>query len=111
MALAPLSSEVVGIELAESLVAQARAAVEAERLGNVRIEQGSVEARLDEGKFDVVILSGVLNYVDDETVTNALREAAGALVPKGMLYIRNNCSNGDIFFRPIGVNQPPCTVP
>jgi len=109
LALAPQSSEVIGIELAESLVAQARAAVEAERLGNVRIEQGSVEACLNEGKFDVVILSGVLNHVDDETVTNALREAAGALVPKGMLYIRNNCSNSDIFFRPMGMNQPPCT--
>lgn len=106
-ALAPFASEVVGIESAGSLVERARTMVEAQGLNNVRIEQGSIGNSLPPASAEVVLLSGVLNYVDEPTVERALREVSRALASNGLLFIRNNCATRRSFYVPAGINQPP----
>lgn len=105
--LAPRASSITGIELSASLVKIAKDAARARGLTNVRIDVGSVDQPPSSDKFDVVILSGVLNSVDDRTVQAALQNAARALRPGGVLLIRNNCANTAGFFRPAGPNQAP----
>ncbi len=104
----PSFTRYLGIDLAESLVARARAAVQAQGFANVHIEQGTAEGRLPPSGFNLVILSGVLNLLHDDLVAPTLREASQALLPGGLLFLRNNCSNSATFFRPSGPAGPPC---
>ncbi len=108
VALAPIAREVVGIELAASLVERARRLAAEASVTNARFEERSVEDPLPKAAFDVVILSGVLNYIDDDAVARTLRQAAAALTPNGWLYIRNNCATRHRYYRPIGPGEPPC---
>ena len=88
IALAPLAREIVGLEPAGSLVTLAREAVAAKALNNVHIDQAGLDNPQPSASFDTVILSGVLNCLDDEWVVEGLRNAAQALVPGGLLVVR-----------------------
>jgi SAM-dependent methyltransferase len=108
IALAGAASEVVGLELAESLVKRAREDAALKGCLNVKFLQGQLGDRLPEQGYDLVVLSGVLNCVDDDTVRRGLDQAARSLVAGGVLYLRNNCSNRRTFFRPGSATEPPC---
>jgi SAM-dependent methyltransferase len=84
---APLVSEVVGIDAAETAVEAARAAGTARGLGNVRFEQADARdlAPFAAGTFDAVLLADFVEHVTDEVLRPALAEAGRVLVPGGVL--------------------------
>lgn len=78
------TGSVVGLDLTDGMVRAARAAVDAQRLPNVRI----VQARAPDlspagGPFDVVVSNGALNLVPDKRTT--LRRVHQLLRPGGRL--------------------------
>lgn len=78
-------SRVVGMDLDEDLVAQARALAEASRLENVRFLAGDASRLPPNPQYDLVVLSDVLEHLDDPT--SALCNAAAALRLGGHLVL------------------------
>ncbi|QTX04672.1 methyltransferase domain-containing protein [Agromyces archimandritae] len=80
--------EVVGVDVAEEIVARASALAEAEGLGNVRFEVGDAYA-LDagDGAFDIVHAHQVLQHL--ARPVDALREFRRVLNPDGILGVRD----------------------
>jgi SAM-dependent methyltransferase len=80
--------EVVGVDIAPSLVAHCRQKAAEEGLDTVRFEQGDMRALEEEGAFDaVLLLSGSFGFFDDATNLDVLRRMARALRPGGRLLI------------------------
>ena len=85
-------SELIGIDIAESLLDRARAAAREAGISNVSFQSRALDAPFDLGDFDLVVLSGVLNCLDDGDAEAALRYCVSSLAAGGTLYIRNNCA-------------------
>ncbi|MGD8624413.1 MAG: class I SAM-dependent methyltransferase [Anaerolineae bacterium] len=86
--LARRGMEVVGLEIAPSLVAHCRQEAAAEGLETVRFEQGDMRALDEENAFDaVLLLSGSFGFFDDTTNLDVLRRMARALRPGGRLLV------------------------
>jgi SAM-dependent methyltransferase len=107
LALAPRCCEVVGIDVAQSLVERARASAAAAGITNVTFERRGADQPFAFGEFDLVLLSGVLNCLEDDDARNALAACVASLAPGGTLYIRNNCGVGKRQYRPGTADQPP----
>lgn len=105
--IAPRCREVVGIDIAESLLDRARSAAREAGFSNVRFQCRGLDAPFDLGHFDLVILSGVLNCLDDGDAETAIRSCAGSLVAGGTLHIRNNCAVRRRIERPGDDEAPP----
>lgn len=92
VAIAPRCREVVGIDVAASLIERARDAGRV--LTNVTFHHHAAERPFSYGTFDLVMLSGVLNYLDDADAARALTQCVASLAPTARLYMRNNCGVG-----------------
>lgn len=107
LALAPKVGRAVGFDLSTSLVARATEEARRQGLGNTRFEARRLGEPVGAERFDVVLLSGVLNCLDDAGAEGALERAVEALTPGGLLYLRNNCANRRAFFRPADASHAP----
>ena len=107
LALAPRVGRAVGFDLSTSLVARATEEARRQGLENTHFEARALGEPFGAERFDVVLLSGVLNYLDDAAAQGALERASEALVPGGLLFLRNNCANGRAFFRPAEASHAP----
>jgi SAM-dependent methyltransferase len=90
--LAQRGLEVLGVDIAPSLVAHCReraASAVAERgTATARFEQGDMRALAYEGEFDaVLLLSGSFGFYDDATNADVLARIARALKPGGRVLI------------------------
>lgn len=105
--IAPRCRELVGIDIAESLLDRARAAASAAGITNVHFHKRGLDTSFDLGDFDLVILSGVLNCLDDGDAERAIRHCAESLAAGGTLYVRNNCAVRQRIAMPGGDEAPP----
>ena len=105
--IAPRCRELVGIDIAESLLDRARSAALEAGISNVRFQKRGLNAPFDLGDFDLVILSGVLNCLDDGDAEWVIRQCAEILAVGGTLYVRNNCAVRQRIDRPAGDEAPP----
>lgn len=105
--IAPRCREVVGIDIAESLLDRARSAAREAGISNVCFLRRGIDVPFDLGDFDLVILSGVLNCLDDGDAETAIRICAESLVAGGTLHIRNNCAVEHRIDRPGNDEEPP----
>ena len=105
--LANQAGDVLGVDIAESLLFRARATASARGLENVSFRQWTSDQPLEGGPFDAVLISGVLNCVTPEIAGDIVHAAAGVLKPGGLLYLRNRCANAEAFTREVGPRQPP----
>ena len=85
-------SELIGIDIADSLLDRARSAACEAGISNVSFQNRGLDAPFGLGKFDLVLLSGVLNCLDDSDAEVCLRSCVDSLAVGGTLYIRNNCA-------------------
>lgn len=107
LAIAPRCSELIGIDIADSLLDRARAAACESGLSNVSFQRRALDAPFALGDFDMVLLSGVLNCLDDGDAESALRYCADSLAVGGTLHIRNNCAVRHRIDRPGDDESPP----
>lgn len=86
--LAPKVKEVVLVDRSPALLL--RAAKRADRLGvnNLSLVEGDVTSYQPEGRFDVIILFGVLTHIDDEALEPLLDRVADALRPGGRVVLK-----------------------
>lgn len=84
--------ELIGIDIAESLLERARSAARRSGVTNVVFQNRGLDAPFGLGTFDLVVFSGVLNCLDDGDAESALRHCVDSLAVGGTLYIRNNCA-------------------
>ncbi|HVS63268.1 MAG TPA: metalloregulator ArsR/SmtB family transcription factor [Thermoanaerobaculia bacterium] len=83
-AIAPFVRTVVAVDASEPMLAAARARLE--RLGNVSLRAGELEAvPVEDASLDLAILSLVLHHLPDPA--RAIREATRCLAPGGRLLI------------------------
>ena len=85
-------SELIGIDIAASLLDRARSAARDAGISNVSFQNRGLDAPFGLGEFDLVLLSGVLNCLDDSDAEVALRSCVDSLAVGGTLSIRNNCA-------------------
>jgi len=84
--LASRGLEVLGVEIAPSLVAYCQERALTENLTNVRFEQGDMRELAQEESFDaVLLLSGSFGFFDEATNREVLARIASALRPGGQL--------------------------
>ena len=107
LSLADRAKEIIGTDVAESMVQRAREAAATGAHRHLRVIRAPADQPLDVGSFDVVLLSGVLNYLEDADVAKALRAAADALRPGGLLYLRNVCACAHQHYREAAPDRPP----
>ncbi len=100
-------SELIGIDIAESLLDRARSAALKAGLSNVSFQRRALDTSFDLGDFDLVIVSGVLNCLDDGDAESVLGFCADSLAVGGKLYIRNNCAVRQRIERPGDDQEPP----
>jgi ubiquinone/menaquinone biosynthesis C-methylase UbiE len=82
--LARRGMEVVGVDIAASLIAHCRQRVAEEGLTGVRFEQGDMRELDSEGEFDaVLLLSGSFGFFDDATNREVLNRMVRALRDPG----------------------------
>ncbi|MFN9372852.1 MAG: class I SAM-dependent methyltransferase [Planctomycetaceae bacterium] len=90
--IAPRCRELIGIDIAESLLERARTSARSSGITNVSFQNRGLDAPFGLGTFDLVVFSGVLNCLDDGDAESALRYCVDSLAVGGTLYIRNNCA-------------------
>lgn len=99
--LAARGLDVVGADIAPSLVAYNRQQARERDLATVRFEQGDMRELAYEEEFDaVLVLSGSFGFFDEETNLDVLCRIARALRPGGQALI-------DVFDPPSMVVRPP----
>ncbi|MFK7988544.1 MAG: class I SAM-dependent methyltransferase [Sandaracinaceae bacterium] len=108
VALHDRGATVTAFDLSRALVETARQASGGRA---IQFEVGAADAEwpVEPGRADVVLLSGVLNCIDDEGVDRALSQAFDALSPGGTLYVRNSAACGARFHREASEDLPPMT--
>lgn len=80
--------DVLGIDIAPSLIAHCRERAAKEGLDTVRFEQGDMRELAYEGEFDaVLLLSGSFGFFDEPTNQDVLARMARALAPGGRVLI------------------------
>jgi SAM-dependent methyltransferase len=88
LALAPLLAEVVGIDLAPEMLAQARRLAEERGIGNARFQIGDAHRlEFEDGDFDLVTTRLAAHHFSDPRL--ALREMARVLGARGRLVIED----------------------
>lgn len=89
------ASEFVGIDLAESMIAEGRSMAEALNLRNLRLEAADI-MRLGEelGEFDYIIAHGVYSWVPEDVRDRVLAIAHDRLKPQGVAYVSYNALPG-----------------
>jgi methyltransferase-like protein/SAM-dependent methyltransferase len=88
-------SEFVGIDTSRLQVDDARSAIAALGLRNLRVEQASILDIDDSwGQFDYIIAHGVVSWVDTAVQDRILEVAAANLSPFGVAYISYNTYPG-----------------
>lgn len=89
---APSVRRVVAVEYAESMAAIGRA--EAKRLGheNVEFVVSSAEDFVPGEHFDLIFISGLLLYLNDQAVRRVLTTARAALATRGVVFVRDAIS-------------------
>jgi SAM-dependent methyltransferase len=98
--LAARGLDVVGVDIAPSLIAHDRQQAREQGLDTVRFEQGDMRELAYEKEFDaVLLLSGSFGFFDDDTNLDVLRRMARALRPGGQVLI-------DVFDPPSMVIRP-----
>jgi 2-polyprenyl-3-methyl-5-hydroxy-6-metoxy-1,4-benzoquinol methylase len=105
--IAPRCSELIGIDIANSLLERARTAARLSGVSNVSFQNRALDAPFDLGTFDLVVISGVLNCLDDEDAESALRYCVDSLAVGGTLFIRNNCATRHRIEQPDDDEAPP----
>ena len=84
--LAPQAERLMGLDVNASMLAVARARLEAEGLHRIELRQGDLYALpVERESFGLVVLHQVLHYLDDPL--RALREAAQAVRPGGRVLV------------------------
>jgi 2-polyprenyl-3-methyl-5-hydroxy-6-metoxy-1,4-benzoquinol methylase len=105
--LAAKCSSIVATDVAESLLESARQSARRRAIRNVEFSARAFGEPIEGGPFDLVLVSGVLNCVDDSVLRPGLREVVANLRPGGLVYIRNNCANVSRTFRSETANNAP----
>jgi SAM-dependent methyltransferase len=86
--LADLADSWLGYDIAPAFVDHARQQAAQKELHHLQFEVGSLlEVRCDR-LFDVVVLGGILGYIEDADLLPLLRNAAAHLQPGGLVYVR-----------------------
>jgi SAM-dependent methyltransferase len=86
--LAKRGLDVLGVDIAPSLIAHCRERATEEGLTTVRFEQGDMRELAYEGKFDaVLLLSGSFGFFDEAANQEVLARMARALTPGGRMLI------------------------
>jgi SAM-dependent methyltransferase len=96
MATATPGITAVGVDLAETAVAEGRAAIEAVGIGNVELRQGDVSDLRDGqlGDFDYVIAHGVYAWIPEAVRDHLLEAIHSHLTADGLAYISYNANPG-----------------
>ena len=96
MATATPGITAVGVDLAESAVAEGRAAIDAVGIGNVELRQGDIsdlrEGQL--GDFDFVIAHGVYAWIPESVRDHLLEAIHSHLAADGLAYVSYNAHPG-----------------
>ena len=98
-ALAERCRAIVGLDGSSSLIKLATERAQREGVKNVSFSVRDVLEPYREGQFDLVVCSGLFSCLTDEQSRGGLQWMLDALIPGGLLYIRNNVSNGERFER------------
>lgn len=108
IAMADRGANMSAFDLSTALVDKARQAAGARR---IRFSVGAADTPwpVDGTPAAGVLLSGVLNCLDDDSVDRALAQAFDALRPGGTLYLRNSAACGPRFHRDASETLPPMT--
>jgi SAM-dependent methyltransferase len=86
--LAHLADSWLGYDIAPAFVEHARQQAAEKGLAHLKFEVGSMlEVKCDQ-RFDVVVLGGILGYVEDRELLPLMRNAAAHLAPGGVVYVR-----------------------
>jgi SAM-dependent methyltransferase len=86
--LAKRGLEVLGVDIAPSLIAHCRQKAEEEGLETARFEQGDMRHLDHDGEFDaLLLLSGSFGFFDEATNRDLLARISRALRPRGRLLI------------------------
>jgi SAM-dependent methyltransferase len=86
--LAKLGANVLGVDIAPSLITYCRERAVAEGLETARFEPGDMRELALEGEFDaVLLLSGSFGFFDEQTNQDVLARIARALTPGGRVVI------------------------
>lgn len=105
--IAPSCSELIGIDIADSLLERARTAARVAGVSNVSFQKRALDAPINLGTFDLVVISGVLNCLGDGDAESALRYCVDSLAVGGTLFIRNNCAARNRIELPENDEAPP----
>lgn len=90
--LAQRSAQVVATDISPEMIKRASQCVAAAALANVEFHVSSLEDLPALGQFDMVYLSGCLQYVSDEALEQALPRVARMVSPSGTLLTRDSVS-------------------
>jgi ubiquinone/menaquinone biosynthesis C-methylase UbiE len=93
--LAPLVTEVVGVDYSIEMLARAKDRIAKEHLSNAKVERGDVTLLpFLSDSFDVVVCASVLQYLDDRECTRAIHEMIRVCKPGGRLvfHVKNGTS-------------------
>jgi SAM-dependent methyltransferase len=86
--LARCGMEVLGVDIAQSLIAHCRFKTEEDNISTVRFEQGDMRKLACEHEFEaVLLLSGSFGFYDDAVNQDVLARMVRALVPGGRVLI------------------------
>ncbi len=89
------SARFVGIDSAESPIAQARSVAETLQLTNVELHHGDIrQVDRDWGEFDYVVAHGLYSWVPPEVQDALLRILQANLAPSGVAYVSYNTLPG-----------------
>ncbi len=87
--------EIVAFDFSEEMLHRARARIDEEKLGNVKLVLGSVtELPFPDATFDKVVCTSVLQYLEDDDCRNAFREMFRVCRHQGVVvvHIKNGTS-------------------
>ena len=85
---APKVKSVVAIDFSEGMIRRAREKAEKLQVENISFDVGDVSQFLTDKKFDLILISGVLVYFDDEQLKQVVQNVAGLLKPNGVVISR-----------------------
>lgn len=88
--LAPHVARYTGLDISPKMISIARDECARRKLTNAQFECLNLLDYQSDEKFDLIFFSGVLQYMDDETVSAVLDKAAGLLEPDGSFISRDS---------------------
>lgn len=83
--MAPLVGQILGVEISETAVNEAKARAKSAHLNNIEFQVGDVEKlNFQPNSFDVIWAPAVLHHIDDTTITELLQRSISWLKPGGI---------------------------